>query len=281
ARSGGERMAELQGGPSAQTTSDESPRRRRIADYAPDTFARVEGEIVANMERWRWMPRELSATRIEVNIPDFELTLVRDGQPAYRSRVIVGKATTPTPIFSNAMRFITVNPYWNVPPSILKNEMLGRHGGDLSYLAQRGFDVSYSNGRPFVRQRPGERNALGRIKFIFPNQYSVYMHDTPTRNLFAQSKRAFSHGCMRVDQPFRLAEAVLGPESGWTEEHVRALIGRSERTIDLAEPLPVHIEYFTAFVDENGALQLRDDIYGHSAKVRTALGSTAARTIAR
>lgn len=282
AHSGGERMAELQGGFDAPMTSDETPRPRRIADHAPETFVHMEAEITANMERWRWMPRELSATRIEVNIPDFQLALVRDGAVAYRSRVIVGKTTTPTPIFSDAMRFFIVNPYWNVPPSILKNEMLARHGGDLSYLTQRGYDVSYAGGRPVVRQRPGERNALGRIKFIFPNQYSVYMHDTPTRGLFAQSRRAFSHGCVRVDQPFRLAEAVMGPASGWSEERIRGLLGSAERRIDLSQPLPVHIEYFTAFVDENGALQLRDDIYGHSAKVRAELGlTTAMRTNAR
>jgi murein L,D-transpeptidase YcbB/YkuD len=271
ARSGGERMAELQNVANGQTVTDGAP-HAPLAGHAPEMLGRVEAEIIANMERWRWMPRELSATRIEVNIPDFELSLTRDNVVAYRSRVIVGKTSTPTPIFSNAMRTIVVNPYWNVPPSILKNEMLAKHGGDLSYLTRRGFDVSYQNGRPSVRQRPGERNALGRIKFLFPNEYSVYMHDTPTRGLFAKTYRAFSHGCVRVDQPFRLAEAVLGPDSGWSEERVRSLLGSSERTIGLAQPLPVHIEYFTAFVDENGALQLRDDLYGYSAKVRKALG---------
>lgn len=273
-RGAGERMAELQIAPAGQTASDSSP-RRSFAGRAPETLAGVEAEIVANMERWRWMPRELSATRLEVNIPDFELALVRDNAVAYRSRVIVGKTSTPTPIFSNAMRTVVVNPYWNVPPSILKNEMLARHGGDLSYLTQRGFDVSYHNGRPSVRQRPGERNALGRIKFLFPNEYSVYMHDTPTRGLFAQARRAYSHGCVRVDQPFRLAEAVLRTENNWPEQRIRSLVGGGERNINLAQPLPVHIEYFTAFVDENGALQLRDDLYGYSAKVRAALGLSA------
>lgn len=274
ARLTGERTAELQDASTGRTVSDGSP-HVRFGARAPETLAGVEAEIVANMERWRWMPHELSATRVEVNIPDFELALVRDGAVAYRSRVIVGKTSTPTPVFSNAMRSVVVNPYWNVPPSILKNEMLARNGGDLSYLQQRGFDVSYHNGRPSVRQRPGERNALGRIKFLFPNEYSVYMHDTPTRGLFAQNRRAFSHGCVRVDQPFRFAEAVLGAENGWPEQRIRALVGASERNINLAQPLPVHIEYFTAFVDENGALQLRDDLYGYSTKVRAALGLSA------
>jgi murein L,D-transpeptidase YcbB/YkuD len=269
ARAASERVAKLESG--APVLSDTSPRRGFEA-YAPAELARIEAEIVANMERWRWMPRELAPTRVEVNIPQFELTLVRDGVAAYRSRVMVGKPSTPTPVFSNSMRFVTVNPYWNVPPSILKNEMLAKHGGDLSYLTQRGFEVSYRNGQPSVRQRPGARNALGLVKFIFPNEYSVYMHDTPSRDLFARAKRAFSHGCVRVDQPFRLAEAVLGSSSGWSEARVRSLVGGSERTIPLAAPLPVHIEYFTAFVDETGALQMREDIYGYSAKVRAALG---------
>jgi murein L,D-transpeptidase YcbB/YkuD len=149
--------------------------------------------------------------------------------------------------------------------------MAAKHGGDLSYLAQRGFEVSYRNGRASVRQPPGERNALGRVKFVFPNEYSVYLHDTPARNLFTQARRAFSHGCVRVNEPFKLAEAVLAPANEWPEARLRSMIGPSERRIDLNEPLPVHIEYFTAFVDENGRLQLRDDIYGYSAKTRAAL----------
>ncbi len=231
----------------------------------------IEAEIIANMERWRWMPRDLGADRIEVNIPDFELAVKRGGAVAHRTRVIVGKTTTPTPVFSDRMRFIVVNPSWSVPPSIIQKEMAAKHGGDLSYLAQRGFQVSYRNGRASVRQPPGERNALGRVKFVFPNDYSVYLHDTPTRGLFAQTRRAFSHGCVRVNEPFKLAEAVLAPTKEWSEARLRSMIGPSERRIDLNEPLPVHIEYFTAFVDENGQLQLRDDIYGYSAKTRAAL----------
>lgn len=231
----------------------------------------IEAEIIANMERWRWMPRDLGADRIEVNIPDFELAVKRGGVVAHRTRVIVGKTTTPTPVFSDRMRFIVVNPSWSVPPSIIHKEMAAKHGGDLSYLAQRGFQVSYRNGRASVRQPPGERNALGRVKFVFPNDYSVYLHDTPTRGLFAQTRRAFSHGCVRVNEPFKLAEAVLAPTKEWSEARLRSMIGPSERRIDLNEPLPVHIEYFTAFVDENGQLQLRDDIYGYSAKTRAAL----------
>jgi murein L,D-transpeptidase YcbB/YkuD len=246
--------------------------RRRGVEQSRASAARLQAEVIANMERWRWLPRDLGDSRIEVNIPDFELAVVRDGEVTHRARVIVGKEQTPTPVFSNAMQFIIVNPYWNVPPSILNKEMLPQNGGDLSAIQQRGFLVSYRHGKLSVRQPPGEKNALGRIKFMFPNDFSVYLHDTPSRGLFAASHRAFSHGCMRVDQPFALAEAVLGPESGWSEQRVRRLIGGSERYINLNKPLPIHIEYFTAYVDEDGQLRLRGDLYGYSARVRNALG---------
>ncbi|MCC3247415.1 L,D-transpeptidase family protein [Methylocystis sp. WRRC1] len=234
---------------------------------------RIEAEIIANMERWRWEPRDLGATRIEVNIPQFELALTRDGVKTHRTRVVVGKTTTPTPVFFDKMRYVVINPSWSVPQSIITKEMAGKHGGDLSYLAARGFKVSYSNGRASVRQPPGEKNALGRVKFVFPNEFSVYLHDTPSRSLFATARRAYSHGCVRVDQPFALAEAVLTADAGWTEKRLRGMIGASERRIDLARPMPVHIEYFTATVDADGQLRLFDDIYGYSARVREALAS--------
>jgi len=246
--------------------------RPKSAKRSRQSNAHLEAEVISNMERWRWLPRDLGENRIEVNIPDFEVAVIRGGEVMHRARIIVGKEQTPTPIFSNAMQFIIVNPYWNVPPSILNKEMLPQTGGDVSALQQRGFQVSYRHGKLSVRQPPGERNALGRIKFMFPNDFSVYMHDTPSRNLFSASHRAFSHGCMRVDQPFALAEAVLGPGSGWSEQRVRRLIGGSERYINLSKPLPIHIEYFTAYVDEDGQLQLRGDLYGYSAMVRNALG---------
>ncbi|MGD9540523.1 L,D-transpeptidase family protein [Methylocystis sp.] len=248
------------------------PKRRRAAALAKASTARVEAEIIANMERWRWLPRDLGDERVEVNIPDFELAVVRNGEVTHRTRVIVGKETTPTPIFSNALQYIIVNPYWNVPPSILNKELLPKANGDPAAIAASGFNVSYRGGKLVVRQPPGERNALGRIKFMFPNDFSVYLHDTPSRHLFAASHRAFSHGCMRVDAPFALAEAVLGPGSGWSESRVRRLIGGSERYINLSKPLPIHIEYFTAYVDEGGRLVLRPDLYGYSARVRHALG---------
>ena len=232
----------------------------------------LEAEIIANMERWRWMPRDLGERRVEVNIPDFEAAFVDHGEVVERTRVIVGKEQTPTPVFSETMRFLIVNPYWNVPPSILRKEMLPKAAGDPSYFRRLGYEVFTRAGHLVVRQPPGERNALGRIKFMFPNDFAVYMHDTPMHHLFAAQKRAFSHGCVRVDEPFRFAETVLGRANGWSEERVKKLIGGKERYVYLPKPLPVHIEYFTAYVDEAGALRLRSDLYGYSRRVRQALG---------
>ncbi len=249
----------------AQSDALAPARRKRSRVESPAlALSRMEAEIIANMERWRWLPRDMGDPRIEVNIPDFELALVRDGQIAHRARVIVGKEQTPTPVFSDAMEEIVVNPSWYVPKSIVEKEWGGAVGA--------GYNVTYRHGKMVVRQPPGERNALGRVKFLFPNDYAVYMHDTPSRGLFNASYRAFSHGCMRVQDPFLLAEAVLGPNSGWTEAKVRRLIGASERYINLPKPMPVHIEYFTLYVDEAGQLVQRPDLYGYSARVRRALG---------
>lgn len=243
---------------------------RTVAALSGVQSSHLEAEILANMERWRWMPRDLGEERIEVNIPDYEAAVIENGAVALRTRVVVGKEETPTPIFSNTMKFLIVNPYWNVPPSIIRKEMLPRLASDPNYFSRMGYQVFSRGGHLVVRQPPGERNALGRIKFMFPNDFSVYMHDTPMHKLFAESKRAFSHGCVRVDDPFRFAEMVLG--QGWSESRVKKLIGGKERYVYLPKPLPVHLEYFTAYVDDSGELQLRDDIYGYSRRVKAALG---------
>ncbi len=229
----------------------------------------IEDELIANMEMWRWMPRDLTPDRIEVNIPDYSVAVYRADQLVARNRVIVGAEKTPTPVFSNVMRFLIVNPVWNIPPSIIHKEF---HDSPEA-LREHGYEVSYRNGHLIAQQAPGERNALGRIKFMFPNDYAVYLHDTPTRALFATAKRAYSHGCVRVDQPFDFAKAVMGPGSKWSEDRLKDLIGGGhERYVFLPEALPIHIEYFTAFVDANGHLQLRKDIYGYTHKIDVALG---------
>ncbi len=241
---------------------------RTVADLADP--ARLEHEIIANMEFWRWMPRRMSADRIEVNIPDFTASVVEDGKVVESHKVIVGKPDTPTPIFSNSIKFLIVNPAWNVPPSIIRKEVLPHLAADPNYLTEMGYEAFMQNGRLVVRQPPGERNALGLIKFMFPNQYSVYLHDTPMRNLFAASRRDFSHGCVRVDRPFALAQTLLGPS--WPEARIKSFVGGPEHYVYLPKPLPIYIEYFTAFVDGAGHLQTRDDVYGYTHEVEIALG---------
>jgi murein L,D-transpeptidase YcbB/YkuD len=239
-----------------------------VSAIAPQRNVRLESDILVNMEFWRWQPRDFSADRIVVNVPEFYARLYRDNALILETRVIVGKPDKPTPLFSNRMEYLIVNPSWNVPQSIIKNEMMNK----LDSLRRMGYDVEYVGGRLHVRQPPGEKNALGRIKFIFPNDYAVYMHDTPTRNLFASSRRAFSHGCVRVDQPFKLAVTLLQPERGWSEERLKKLLGKSERRVSLPEPLPIHIVYFTMTVDEKGELRRFDDVYDYAGKMRALLG---------
>ena len=245
---------------------------RTIASLSGGNPKRLESEIVANMERWRWLPRDLGDSYIAVNIPDFSLDVIKGDTVLHHARVVVGKPDHQTPVFSETMKFIIVNPYWNVPLSIVKKEMLPKLAADPNYFANHGYETVEHNGETFVRQPPGDSNALGRIKFMFPNRFSVYLHDTNARGLFARDERALSHGCVRVDQPFKLAEVILGRDRGWSEARISKMVGGDERTIMLPSPMPVHVNYFTAFVDDGGELRLRDDVYGYSAKVRAALG---------
>ena len=238
---------------------DKTGRRRLVASLASK---RLEADIIANMERWRWLPPELGERYILVNVPEFTLRYVNDGVLTHQARVIVGKPTSPTPLFSAEMKFLVVNPSWYIPPSILKKEFLPKLAEDPLFAERQGYVVAYNGGQISIRQPPGERNALGRIKFMFPNKHSVYLHDTPTRNLFASSERAFSHGCVRVDQPFKLAEYVLNDAKSWPEKRIERMIGGGERTINLPSQIPVHLAYFTLAADEDGALHRFGDIYG-------------------
>lgn len=241
-----------------------------LADRKPDRHALVK-TILANMERWRWMPADLGKLHVFVNVADFQLKLVADSKVVHQTRVIVGKPQTQTPIFSDEMEHLIVNPSWGVPASIIKKEFLPKMAADPDYAAKRGYQVVRNGKSISIRQPPGERNALGFIKFIFPNHHSVYLHDTPNRNLFANEVRAFSHGCVRVEKPFAFAEKLLATSLGYTEPQLRAMIGRGERMLKLTEKIPVHLTYFTAFVDETGAIQQRRDMYGHDARVLGAL----------
>ncbi len=239
-----------------------------VTTLSPRGKAALESELLVNMEFWRWMPRDLGHDRLMVNIPEFTARLYRGDTVDLSTRVIVGKPDKATPLFSNRIEYLIINPSWNVPQSIIKNEMASK----LESLRREGYDVEWKDGRLHVRQPPGEKNALGRIKFIFPNDYAVYLHDTPSRSLFAASRRAFSHGCVRVDQPFKLAVTLLGPERGWSEARLEKLLGKYERRVPLATPMPIHIGYFTLAVDENGQLRRFEDIYGYAGKARELLG---------
>ncbi|MCM5556799.1 murein L,D-transpeptidase [Pleomorphomonas sp. JP5] len=252
----------------------------------------VEGEIIANMEMWRWMPRDLSQDYVFVNIPEFKVRVVRHGQLVHEARVVVGKTANQTPIFSGEMQYLVVNPYWHIPESIKVKEMLPAIQADpAGYFARHGYEVTW-DGQLIdptriiwdenavkavgIRQVPGEANALGNIKFMFPNKHAVYLHDTPLRSLFNRDVRAFSHGCVRVDDPMTFADAVLQGDPQWTVPKLQAMFGGDERRIDIATHLKVHLAYFTAFVDDSGKLQIRDDIYGHVQAIKKALGMSQA-----
>jgi murein L,D-transpeptidase YcbB/YkuD len=236
---------------------------------------RVEDVILANMERWRWLPQDLGKSHVMLNIPDFTLRVMNNGKLVWTTRVVVGKPGTPTPILTETMKYITVNPTWNVPPSIVYNEYLPALQQDPTVLDRMGLKLTQNrDGSVHVSQPPGERNALGRIRFNFPNKFLVYQHDTPDKHLFAKDVRAYSHGCMRVQDPAKYAEVLLGialPAEGYTADRITKMYGSGERDIRLPTPIPVHITYQTAFVDDAGKLQLRDDIYGRDSRVLAAL----------
>jgi L,D-transpeptidase YcbB len=236
--------------------------------------ARVDkiGTLIANLERWRWLPRDLGKFHVTVNIPDYTLAVYDDGKTVWHTKIVVGKpGTMATPLLSETMKYLTVNPTWNVPPSIIRNEYLPALERDPDALERIGLKVSHnSDGSIRVYQPPGARNALGRIRFNFPNPFLVYQHDTPDKSLFARETRALSHGCMRVQNPEQYAEVLLSlsqPGERYTTARIKSLYGEEERTINLAHPIPVQVTYQTAFVDQNGKLNLRADIYGLDAAI--------------
>jgi murein L,D-transpeptidase YcbB/YkuD len=237
--------------------------------------ARAEDLIIANLERWRWISHDLGPSHVIVNIPEFMLRLYNKGSLLWQTRVVVGKPSTPTPLISETMKFITVNPTWNVPPSIVYGEYLPALHQDPTVLARMGLRVSYNrDGGVQISQPPGPGNALGRIRFNFPNKFSVYQHDTPDKYMFAHTRRAYSHGCMRVQNPDVYAEKLLSvalPNEHYTAERIRGMYGHGEVNINFPTPIPVHLTYQTAYVDSSGDLVLRDDIYGRDSRVLAAL----------
>ena len=253
------KLAELRGGQLDNNKRRMSKLNGRQADPRIDI-------IMANMERWRWLPHDLGKTYVMVNLPDFTLRVIRQGKQVWMTRIVVGKPATPTPIMSAQMKSITVNPTWNVPDSIAYKEYVPLLQQDPTILQRMGLRVSYNvDGTIHLSQPPGEQNALGQLRFNFPNKFLVYQHDSNQKYLFANERRAESHGCMRVQDPVKYAEVLLSmarPGEGYSQDRIRRMFGVNE--IDLAFPswIPVHLTYQTAFVDDRGNLAFREDIYG-------------------
>ncbi len=248
---------------------------------------RIE-DITLAMERLRWMPDDLGADHLIINIAGFELKEYRNGKLKDAMAVVVGKPYSRTPEFSDSIKYVDINPYWNVPSGLALKEELPKLKTNPGSLAADGFEAvrgsqvfpvsavdwrQYGPGNfPFqLRQRPGPKNALGRVKFVFPNQFDVYLHDTPARTLFNKADRAFSHGCVRLSRPLDLAVDVLSDVPGWDRSRINATVATGNRTVvNLIHPLPIHITYFTAWVD-HGVPNFRADIYEQDAKLANAL----------
>jgi murein L,D-transpeptidase YcbB/YkuD len=239
--------------------------------------------VIVNMERWRWLPRDLGAPSIGdayviLNIPDYTLKVMQHGAQVWTTKVVTGQpGVHATPLLTETMKFITVNPTWNVPPSIIYNEYLPALQQDPTVLERMGLKLERArDGSIHISQPPGERNALGRIRFNFPNKFLVYQHDTPDKNLFARDERAFSHGCMRVQNPDQYASILLNitePNGHYTPDKIRSMYGQSEIDLKFPTPIPVNITYQTAFVDDAGTLQFRKDVYGRDAIMLSLLRS--------
>jgi murein L,D-transpeptidase YcbB/YkuD len=242
---------------------------------APMPAARKIDIIVANMERWRWLPRDLGKKYVMVNIPDYTLKVVKDGDVVWRTKIVSGKPQTPTPLLTAAMDNVIVNPSWYVPQSIIQNELLPKYETDPHIFERMGLEVRRgSDGAINVVQPPGAANALGHIKFNFPNKFQVYLHDTPQKRLFQYDQRAFSHGCMRVENPSKFGEVVLAMAMSGATPDARALsgmYGEDERHFKLTSRPMVHLTYQTAYVDDGGKLVIRDDIYGFDQRIHTIL----------
>jgi L,D-transpeptidase YcbB len=232
-------------------------------------------QIGANLERHRWLPRYLGARYIYVNVPAFRLDAYDGGQKVLSMKVVVGKEFEGkvTPVFSDSMETVVFRPYWNVTPNIQRDEIAPQVARNAGYLASQDMEYFEDGGVTRIRQRPGEKNSLGLVKFLFPNSYNVYLHDTPAKGLFAQADRAASHGCIRLERPAELAEWVLG----WPADKVQAAMqsGRDNQSVRLPQKLPVYIVYFTTYV-RDGQLFFSDDIYGRDEKLKEAVSTKAA-----
>jgi murein L,D-transpeptidase YcbB/YkuD len=218
------------------------------------------GELQLNLDRWRWLPRDLGDRYVLVNIAGFELEVVDNGQVIEAMDVVVGAEATATPIFADSIRHVVVNPYWNVPDGIMERTIEPAIARNPNYL--RDNDMEVVDGQ--VRQRPGPKNALGKYKFIFPNEFDVYLHDTPDGHLFEETDRAFSSGCVRIERPRDFARMLLELQSSENPDTLDALVeAGEEKWIALERPLPIFLLYFTAWVREDGTTRFHHDVYGH------------------
>ncbi len=242
-------------------------------------------QIIINMERWRWVPKRFEDKYVFINIPEYMLHVYEKEKEVLSMKVVVGKEMHATPVFSDKLEYIVFYPYWNVTPQILAEEIAPAQARNPNYLASNDMELVkdignnkvevlspssvdwYSVDEKFkyrVRQRPGSKNPLGFVKFIFPNEHNVYFHDTPADHLFNQTERGFSHGCIRIEKPFEMAQYLLKDQKQWTPSAIQAAMhGGQEKYVNLSAKVPVYIVYFTAWVDDNGAIHFRDDIYNH------------------
>lgn len=224
---------------------------------------RIE-QIMVNMERSRWVPVQLIDNYLVINIPEYKLHVYDHDSILFNMNVVVGKNEHKTVIFNGNLRYIVFSPYWNIPRSILKNETFPAMRRNPDYLAQHNMEWNGGN----VRQKPGPDNSLGLVKFLFPNSHSIYLHDTPAKSLFNEDNRAFSHGCIRVAEPKKLAQYLLRNDTAWNEEKITTAMNKGvEQYVTLKTAIPVFIAYFTAWVDRQGNLNFRNDIYKRDSRL--------------
>ena len=234
-----------------------------IAEMNKPVEERIE-QIIVNMERCRWVPVQLSTDYLLINIPEFKVHIYENDSLAWSMKIVVGKNKNRTAVFNGELKYIVFSPYWNVPTSILKKEILPAIKRNPNYL--NAFHMEWHG--QSVRQHPGPWNALGLVKFLFPNSHSIYLHDTPSKYLFNEDKRAFSHGCIRVAEAKRLAQYLLRKDPEWDDKKITEAMNKGvERYVTLKKTIPVFIAYFTAWVDETGKLEFRNDIYNRDSKL--------------
>ncbi|GAA4339060.1 L,D-transpeptidase family protein [Flaviaesturariibacter amylovorans] len=222
-------------------------------------------QLQANLERARSLPEPAAeGMHFIANVPEFKLHVYDNGRHAFDMNIVVGSESNKTVLFNDQMTHLVFSPSWNVPPSIVKNEILPAMRGRREYLWRHNYVIEgEEGGLPKIRQLPGPKNSLGRVKFVFPNDHNIYFHDTPAKSLFALRKRAFSHGCIRLAEPEKLAQYVLRNDPSWTAEKIhKAMYSGNEQRVNLAKPIPVSLTYLTAWVDGDGLLHFREDIYG-------------------